>query len=106
MKKLLLGIGLVSLLAGCATSLSTTAYETLATVGATEKASVTTMATLYHNGKITAAQWNTVAQDDATFDSVYSVACVAAASNLATAAVPANVTAAAATVNALVPTTP
>lgn len=93
-------------LTGCKTppSASAVAYDTLSSVGATVDASMKAAASLRASGKITAAQWQSVADIHAKYLVGYNAAIDAAAVAVDSAQVPANVAALATSIVNLVQT--
>lgn len=82
----------VVIFTGCMNqSAATVTYKTLDTLGAGVDAAMKTAALLKVNGKITSAQWQTVADAHAMFLVAYNAAIDAAAVALDKASVPANV---------------
>lgn len=93
MKKLILSLLLVTALTACKEPASTIAYQTLATIGATENSAMKAAALAKKQGTITPAQWQSVADKHALFLVSYNAAVDGAAVALDKASVPANVAA-------------
>jgi hypothetical protein len=74
---------------GCTTASQVQAVQTLETVGLAVDAAMATSASLYHNGQITQAQWQQIADfHDQKFIPAYKLAIQVAQSNLSSVASP------------------